>query len=512
MPEYSMRFLRFTKGMLARMLADAILLTLALAAAVSLRLIFVIAFQDPQDVSETLRRDLLGFLTAAWAVALISLIVFHLNGFYTYGKNYQGRYKAFVIARAVSISYVLFAFLCYFISHGDLPIARGALVLAWLFTIAALCGARVWNVISKQIVDPERERLSRRGRKERRTLVIGGAGYIGSALVPLLLDAGHKVRVLDLLLFGEKPLAGVAEHPNLEVVKGDFRNSVTVFTAMRNVDQVVHLGAIVGDPACALDETLTIDINLVATRRVAEQAKELGIQRFVFASTCSVYGACDEMIDERSEVKPVSLYGHTKLASERVLTELAEANFQPTVLRFATIYGFSGRTRFDLVVNVMTARAKIDGEITVFGGDQWRPFVHVEDAAEAVKMALEAPQEVVGYQTFNVGSNEQNYTIIEIANLVQEQVVGSKLVVESDSTDPRNYRVGFHKIENQLGFRPKWTIVKGIHQVIEAIAEGDITDYREAAYSNARFLSEGGTSHLAGDRWAHDMIRTLTDK
>lgn len=507
-----MRFFRLTKGMLARMLADAILVTLSLAAAVALRLILVVAFQDPPDVSAIFRRDIAGFLTASWGVTFISLVVFHLNGFYTYGKNYQGKYKVLVIAQAVSMAYLLFAFLCYFTTKGDLPIARGALLLAWVFSIASLCGARVWNLISQQIVQPERDRLARHGRQEHRILVIGGAGYIGSALVPLLLQGGHKVRVLDLLLFGEETLAEVIQHPNLEIVKGDFRNSVTVFTAMRDVDKVVHLGAIVGDPACALDESLTIDVNLIATRHVAQQAKELGIERFVFASTCSVYGACDELIDERSEVKPVSLYGNTKLASEQVLTELSDGIFQPTILRFATIYGFSGRTRFDLVVNLMTARAKIDGEITVFGGEQWRPFVHVQDAARAVQMALEAPQEVVGGETFNVGCTDQNYTITEIAQLVQEQVVGSALVIEADNTDPRNYRVSFNKIQNQLGFKPSWTVETGIQQVTEAIAEGQISDYREAAYSNARFLSEGGTSHLDGDRWAHELIRMLADQ
>lgn len=498
--------------MLARIFADAVLVALALAAAVVLRLVFVVAFQEPKDVSSIIRRDLRGFALASWALPLISVIIFHLNGFYTYGKNYQGKYKVFVVAQAVSVAYLVFSFLCYFISQGDLPIARGALAVAWPLTIATLGGARVWNLISKKIVDPEREQLARKSRTQKRILVIGGAGYIGSALIPKLLADGHQVRVLDLLLFGESPLASVIGNPNLDIVKGDFRNSVTVHMAMRDVDAVVHLGAIVGDPACALDESLTIDVNLVATRMVAEEAKKAGVSSFVFASTCSVYGACDEMIDERSQVNPVSLYGHTKLASEKVISELADGDFRPTVLRFATIYGFSGRTRFDLVVNIMTARAKIDGEITVFGGEQWRPFVHVDDAAKAVRTVLVADIETVANQTFNVGSNEQNYTIQEIAELVRDQVVGSEINTQTENQDNRNYRVSFSKIENQLGYRPDWTVEKGIQQVIEAIAEGEITDYREAVYSNARFLIEGGTSHLAKDQWAHDLIQNQLNR
>ena len=230
----------------------------------------------------------------------------------------------------------------------------------------------------------------------RHILVIGGAGYIGSALLPKLLDKGYRVRLLDLLLFDTDPISAILGHPNLEIVQGDFRHVGKIVEAMQGVDSVVHLGAIVGDPACELDRELTTEVNLSATRMVAEVAKLCGIERFVFASTCSVYGACDELLDERSTTKPVSHYGNTKLAAERVLREMADQRFAPTVLRFATIYGLSGRTRFDLVVNLLTAKAKIDGRITVNGGNQWRPFVHVDDAALAVARVLEVPTRIGG--------------------------------------------------------------------------------------------------------------------
>ena len=187
-------------------------------------------------------------------------------------------------------------------------------------------------------------------------LVIGGGGYIGSALLPKLLDSGYHVRLLDLLIFGDEPIQKILNHPRLEVRRGDFRHVEQVADALQGVDSVVHLGAIVGDPACNLDEELTIEVNLTATRMIAELAKASGVERLVFASTCSVYGATEEMLDERSIVKPISLYGHTKLASERVLLAMANDRFQPTILRFSTIYGLSGRTRFDLVVNLSPPR------------------------------------------------------------------------------------------------------------------------------------------------------------
>jgi len=279
---------------------------------------------------------------------------------------------------------------------------------------------------------------------------------------------------------------------------------------MRDIDSVVHLGAIVGDPACNLDEDLTINVNLIATQVLAQQAKLANVDRFLFASTCSVYGACDEILDECSEVLPLSLYGNTKLAAERVLWEMADGDFEPTIMRFATIYGLSGRTRFDLVVNLMTAHAKLEGQITVFGGEQWRPFVHVKDAAQAISMILDAPKNVVGKQILNVGSDEQNYTIQQIAETVHDQVVGSTLTISDEEFDARNYRVSFRKIQEMLGFEPEWTLVGGIQQVLEAIASGEVSDFRDSKYSNVRFLSEEGTSQMARDRWARELIRTLS--
>jgi nucleoside-diphosphate-sugar epimerase len=235
----------------------------------------------------------------------------------------------------------------------------------------------------------------------------------------------------------------------------------------------------------------------------------MGIRRFVFASTCSVYGACDEMLDEKSEPRPVSLYGNTKLLSEKVLRELADDDFSPTVLRFATIYGLSGRTRFDLVVNLLAAKAKVDGKITVFNGQQWRPFLHVLDAAHAIKLAIDAPVELVHNEIFNVGSSDQNHTILEVGELIHQQVIGAELLVDETQTDPRNYRIDFSKIRDFLDFHPTWTVEEGVQQVLTAIASGKVGDYRDPKYSNFEFLNLQGTTELARDHWAFELIRDL---
>jgi len=497
------------------MLADAAMIQLALIAALLARLAFYVAFEgtsEPGEGEVFFWTCVSAYSRNAWPLTGVCLIIFLLNGFYTYGRYYRGRYKALIVTQAVCQSYLLFGFFTHFLSFGQ-NIPRGALILAWLLSLVLLVGARIWSNMWEKVVHPEREAFARRSRgRGRRVLVIGGAGYIGSALMPKLLDNGYHVRLLDILMYGEEPIKELMDRPNLEIVHGDFRHVENVVESMRDMDSVIHLGGIVGDPACSLDEDLTVDINLSATRMIAELAKAAEVDRFIFASTCSVYGACDEMLDEHSWVKPISLYGNTKLASENLLHKMASRRFAPTSVRFGTIYGLSGRTRFDLVVNLLSAKAKIDGEITVFGGDQWRPFLHVDDAARAVAMILDAPKELVANEIFNVGSNEQNMRIAQIGELVHQQVISAKLRVIENDDDKRNYRVDFSKIRNRLGFTPQWTIEQGIQQVLEAIASGEVTDYRDVQYSNVKFLTQEGTSQLARDRWAHELIRSLASQ
>jgi len=314
--------------------------------------------------------------------------------------------------------------------------------------------------------------------------------------------------LLDLLLYGPEPIQDVIDNPRLKILQEDFRQIDKVVEATQGMDAVIHLGGIVGDPACALDEDLTTEINLMATRMVAEVCKGSGVSRFIFASTCSVYGASDIKLDEKSQLNPVSLYARSKIASEKVLLNMADDRFAPVILRFGTIYGLSGRTRFDLVVNLLTAKAVVDKQITIFGGEQWRPFLHVDDAAMAVMQVLEAPLPLVRNQVFNVGSNEQNFTIRQIGEIVHNLVSEAEIVIKEADLDPRNYWVSFSKIEKTLGFEPHKTIEQGVQQVIEAIQSGKVTDYKDAKYSNVKFLTEEGISRLAhqGNSWAYQLL------
>ncbi|MDW8105448.1 MAG: SDR family oxidoreductase, partial [Armatimonadota bacterium] len=414
-----------------------------------------------------------------------------------------------VILQAVAVTYSLLGFLAFMVP-GYLTLQRTVLLLSAVFTLAFLITARLGPRVWKALSDAERRYLPRPtlDRPVRNVLVIGGAGYIGSALLPKLLEKGYYVRLLDLFIYGEEAIEPYADHPRLEIVRADFRQVDKVVACMRGMDAVVHLGGIVGDPACALDEELTIDVNLVATRTIAEIAKGFGVSRFVFASTCSVYGASDEVLDERSMLNPVSLYARSKIASEQVLQSLASHEFSPIILRFGTIYGLSGRIRFDLVVNLLTAKAVVDGKITVYGGDQWRPFVHVDDAASAIVKVLEAPLLLVRNQIFNVGSDAQNYTLQQVGELIHQLVPTAELISMGADGDRRNYRVSFAKIRRVLGFRPSWTLEQGVLQVIEALRSGVIGDYRDARYSNVKFLSEEGVSRLFRyeNGWAYALI------
>ncbi len=492
-----------------RVLADVLMLNACVITALIIRFFYTLLFEPPlPDIDyNTYFWYLLGrYSHTAWLLTAICILIFVLSGFYTYGRAYQGRYKALVVSQAVSLTFLIFGFISYFFG-GALDIARGALAIAWAISVPVFVLSRVWSWYWVNVVKvrPNNEPAKR---DVHRILVIGGAGYIGSALLPKLLDKGYEVRLLDLLIYGTEPIEELLKYPNLEIMEADFRQIDKVVEAMRDIDAVIHLGAIVGDPACALDEELTIEVNLMATRMIAEVAKGSSVSRFIFASTCSVYGANDMLLDERAALNPVSIYARSKIASERVLMSMASDDFAPTILRFGTIYGLSGRTRFDLVVNLLTAKALVEGEITLFGGDQWRPFVHVDDAALAVLNVLEAPMPLVGKEIFNVGSEEQNHTIQQIGEMIKQFVPTAKLISKGADADKRNYKVSFAKIQRRLGFKPQWTLERGIQQVMDALQNGKVIDYQDARHSNVKFLSdEGGSQLVRGDnRWAHDLI------
>lgn len=335
-----------------------------------------------------------------------------------------------------------------------------------------------------------------RGAKPEVVLVTGGAGYIGCHLVRKLLERGHRVRVLDNLTYGKRGLESLLRHDNLEFVDGDISSIRSVVSAVKDASTVIALAAIVGDPACGLDAEETLNLNYESTKILLEACNFYGVRRLVFASSCSVYGASDnQVLTESSPLNPVSLYARTRIMSEEVLMDRA-GDVDPVILRLATVFGLSPRMRFDLAVNAFTARATVDRRIQVFGGDQWRPFVHCQDVAEAFLLAATAPSDRVRRETFNVGSTSVNHTISEVATLTAKVVgerIGAPVEITSVNTpdDLRNYRVSFDKIRSRLGFEPGMTLSAGIMEMADAILQWPhLRDYAEPEYSNVKFLKE----------------------
>lgn len=496
-----------------RMVADIIMTNLALAIAMLARYVVEIRAEGNGPPQDVLVRSVQEYVHSFWILTVIVLVVAYLSGFYTRGRAYQSRYKALIVVQAVSVSYLIFGSVA-FLSQGTITFPRSVLFMSWLLTCGLLVIARLWSMLWSKLegVGVAVQSPSVENRRLKKVLVIGGAGYIGSALLPKLLERGYQVRLMDRFLFGKEPIASVLGNPNLEIVQADFRHVDKLVEVMHGVDQVIHLGAIVGDPACSLDQQLTVEVNLMATRMIAEVAKGCGIRRFCFASTCSVYGESDEILEERSQVNPISLYAQSKLASEKILLQLTDHTFSPVILRFGTVYGLSGRTRFDLVINLLTAKAVVEGKITLFGGGQWRPFLHVDDAALAVLKAVEAPTDLIHGEIFNVGSYKQNYRLQDAAQVIQSLVPGAEIVDMGTGTDFRNYRVDFTKISRMLGFTPQWSLEDGVKQVIAALKSEQVRDYRHSMYSNVKFLSEESNFQMIPREmgWAHQMINEET--
>ncbi len=327
---------------------------------------------------------------------------------------------------------------------------------------------------------------------QKKILIIGGAGYVGSVMTRYLLKRGYHVSVLDNLMCGYSALKELDNHPAYQFYRGDARNIQDLLTAMDDVDSVIHLAAIVGDPACALDPRATIDINYETSKILVDACLHKKVNRLLFASSCSVYGASDDgsLLTETSPLNPVSLYAETRLRSEEAILNQAEAPLAVTMFRLATVFGFSYRPRFDLVVNILTARALIDGEISVFGGSQWRPNIHVWDVVSGFIAGMEAPKEVVDRQVFNLGSEGQNYRISELGDLVKEALPDTIIKTVEAEIDRRDYRVNFDKIENALNWKAKMSVQDGINEIIDAYHSKKFTHYNDRLYSNLKILQE----------------------
>jgi nucleoside-diphosphate-sugar epimerase len=321
-------------------------------------------------------------------------------------------------------------------------------------------------------------------------LVVGGVGYIGSILTEKLLRMGYKVRVLDILLYGKDSLHFL-EREGFEFVRGDCRDLETIKQALNGVDAVIHLGEIVGDPACSVNETFTIDTNYSATHMIVEQCIRLRIKRFIFASSCSVYGQSDCEVTEESPLNPCSLYARCKIESEKAILASHYNRFCPIILRLATVHGRSHRQRFDLVVNKLTLDALTKGRIHIFGGKQWRPFISVYDICQCIVLVLHADNSKIINQIFNVGDARENYRLLEVGNIIQELIPTIEVVVEGQKKGLRSYRVNFERIKEQLAFSSEYKVIDSIKDFINAYQTLNMyKDYNDSKYYNVRALKE----------------------
>ena len=304
-------------------------------------------------------------------------------------------------------------------------------------------------------------------------LLTGGSGYLGSILTRKLLTNGHHVRILDNFLFGKESLKDIQNNKKLELVTGDIRDLSIVGKSLKGIDSVIHLASIVGTQSAELDPKASMEVNFMATRNIAELCKIYKIKQFIFASTCSVYGAQpDQLIAENSEVNPLDSYGLSKFQSERAILQAYD---YPTILRLGTLFGASHRMRFDLAINLFIAQAMNKEELTVFGGDQWRPFLHVDDAAEAFSFAVENKMEGI----YNV--IWKNLTINQMAKNVKK-IIPSQINLSKDIVDKRDYRVTGEKLEH-FGYKAKKDIAFAAKEFKLKILE-DVKNYKQDKYSN----------------------------
>ncbi len=339
-----------------------------------------------------------------------------------------------------------------------------------------------------------------------RVLVTGSNGYIGTVLTPLLLEAGHDVVGMDTGLFEGSTFLG--KIPDLQVIRKDIRESTE--SDFEGFEAVIHLAGLSNDPLGDYRPELTNEINCLAAVRVAKCAKAAGVSRFLFASSCSNYGAAgDEFLDEKSAMNPVTPYGQSKVDTEKELSKLADASFSPTYLRASTAYGLSNTIRFDLVVNNLTAWAYATKKVYLKSdGTPWRPVVHVEDISRAYLTAMEASRDIIHNNMFNVGSTSENYRISELAKIVNDIVPDSKIEYAPNvGPDSRCYRVNCEKIATELpDFKPQWTARRGVEQLYEAYCRADlkIEDFEGPKYNRIDHVK-----HLISKGMLTDDLRWL---
>lgn len=321
-------------------------------------------------------------------------------------------------------------------------------------------------------------------------LVTGGAGYVGAVLVPKLLEKGYRVKVLDLYIYGEHVLDAVDGNSNLEQINGDIRNRALLESIVPGCDAVIHLACISNDPSFELDLSLGRSINYDAFFDLVDVSKKSGVHRFVYASSSSVYGVKEEEdVTEDLPLQPLTDYSKYKALCEEVLLSERAPGFVTLILRLATGYGYSPRMRLDLTVNILTNHAVHNKRITVFGGQQMRPNIHVDDMADLYIKTLEWPDEAIDGKIFNAGC--ENHKIIEIAEIVRSVVGKDVEIINAPTDDIRSYHISSEKIKRELGFMPKRSIQDGVRDLVTAFDAGRIpnpmTDIR---YYNIKRMQE----------------------
>ena len=322
-------------------------------------------------------------------------------------------------------------------------------------------------------------------------LVTGGAGYVGSGLLSELLNKGYSVTCVDNLMFGGESLLDIWHNKNFTFINCDINRheELDQIFLKNNFDGVIHLAAIVGDPACKLNSDLAIKTNWESSKWLIDRSKNEGVSRFIFASTCSNYGKMDDpeaYVDENSKLAPVSLYAELKVKFEKyMLSEMKKTDgFSPTSLRFSTVYGLSRRMRFDLTVNEFTKDLALEKELVIFGEQFWRPYCHVRDFSNAFITVLNSPIEKIAYNVFNVGDTKENYTKQMLVNEIKKVLPNSKIKYVVKNDDPRDYRVNCDKIKKELGFEISMKVVDGIMEIKRAIKENLIQDSEDQKYYN----------------------------
>tara|TARA_Y100000310_G_scaffold69102_1_gene64524 strand:- start:4550 stop:5548 length:999 start_codon:yes stop_codon:yes gene_type:complete len=320
-------------------------------------------------------------------------------------------------------------------------------------------------------------------------LVTGGAGYIGSVLTHKLVESGYNVRIIDSLIYGKNGISDLISKNSIELIEKDIRDEKTLNKVVEDVDCVIHLAAIVGDPLCKKIPIAAKQINEDATKKLVNASKKHGVKRFIFASTCSNYGSASTIVDENSPIQPLSLYSETKINSENFILNNKDSSFEPCILRFATAHGVSPRMRFDLLVQEFLRDAILNNKIRIYGPNFWRPFVHVDDISNACISTIKGSNRIISGEVYNVGNYNENYTKKMLAEIIKEYVPSTTIEIIETKTDLRTYKVSFDKIKNKLKFISKRTIRNSIQDILSEIENGNL-DPKASEFSNMSKLTE----------------------